>query len=294
MLVAVKAAALWSILLAAAAGPPAPAAPKQGIVAKQWQAQRKPSAGPALSIGTTSLGCLQGAATLPASGPGYEVVRLGRNRRYGHPNLIAYLQRLGAGARQAKLGLVIVGDLSQPRGGPTPSGHRSHQTGLDADIGYAAPAGVRARHLSRRAREQLSPLAVIDLKTHEDDARLDAGGREAAGAGRRGSGGGSDLRQPRGQEDAVRGSRDSDGAVAGAPAPVVGPPRSLPRAAEMPGRQPAVRAAEAPRDNGCGATLAWWFSDHATEARTKKKEAEAAAPEPTLPAACAVLVQTKC
>ena len=67
----------------------------------------------------------------------------------------------------AKLGLVVVGDLSQPRGGPTPSGHRSHQTGLDADIGYAAPPGVRAGHLSRQAREQLSPLAVIDLKTHE-------------------------------------------------------------------------------------------------------------------------------
>ena len=95
---AVKAAALWSILLGAAAGPPAPApSPKQGIVAKRWQAQRTPSAGPALSIGTTSRGCLQGAATLPASGPGYEVVRLGRNRRFGHPNLIAYVQRLGAG-----------------------------------------------------------------------------------------------------------------------------------------------------------------------------------------------------
>jgi penicillin-insensitive murein endopeptidase len=139
MLVAVKAAALWSILLAVVAGPPAP---KPGIVAKQWQAQRKPSAGPALSIGTTSCGCLQGAATLPASGPGYEVLRLGRNRRFGHPTLIAYIRRLAAAAASGKLGLVVVGDLSQPRGGPTPSGHRSHQTGLDADIGYAAPPGV--------------------------------------------------------------------------------------------------------------------------------------------------------
>ena len=96
---------------------------------------------------------MQGAATLPASGPGYEALRLGRNRRYGHPKLIAYIKRLGAAAKKAKLGLVVVGNLSQPRGGPTPSGHRSHQTGLDADIGYVAPAGVRAGHLSaRRAR----------------------------------------------------------------------------------------------------------------------------------------------
>ncbi|HYU16493.1 MAG TPA: penicillin-insensitive murein endopeptidase, partial [Candidatus Acidoferrum sp.] len=31
--------------------------------------------------------------------------------------------------------------LSQPRGGPAPSGHASHQTGLDADIWYVNGAG---------------------------------------------------------------------------------------------------------------------------------------------------------
>ena len=103
-----------------------------------------PTTGPAMSIGSCSLGCLQGAAMLPASGRGYEVIRLQRNRRYGHPELIAFVKRLGKAARKAKAGLVVVGDLSQPRGGPTPTGHRSHQTGLDADICYAAPAGMRA------------------------------------------------------------------------------------------------------------------------------------------------------
>src|SRR4029077_18274662 len=109
------------------AGVPGVEAPARdlGLVAKQWQAQRVPAVGPALSIGTCSCGCLQGAATLPASGPGYEVLHLARNRRFGHPSLVAYIQRLARAASQEKLGLVVVGDLSQPRGGPTPNGHRS-------------------------------------------------------------------------------------------------------------------------------------------------------------------------
>jgi len=294
MLVAVKAAALWSILLAAAAGPPAPAPkPKQGIVAKQWQAQRKPSAGPALSIGTTSRGCLQGAATLPASGPGYEVVRLGRNRRFGHPNLIGYVRRLGAGARRAKLGLVIVGDLSQPRGGPTPSGHRSHQTGLDADIGYAAPAGVRARHLSRRAREKLSPVAVIDLKTRETTpawtpAIVDLLALAASDP----------------VVDRIFVNPAIKKMLCEAPATAKAPWQARLRPwwshhdhfhvrLKCPADSPLCVPQAPPPDDGCGATLAWWFGDDATASRTKKKEAEAAAPEPALPAACAVLTQKK-
>ena len=179
----------------------------------------------------------------PRAGRGYEVVRIGRNRRYGHPNLIAFVQRLGAGARRAKLGLLVVGDLSQPRGGPTPSGHRSHQTGLDADIGYAAPGG-RAGGPSVAARAR----ATVAARRHRpedarDDARLEAGGRPSCWRWppriRRWIGSSS---IPRSRRCCAR-ARDREGAVAGAPAPVVGPPRSLPRAAEMPGRQPAVRAA---------------------------------------------------
>jgi len=290
----VKAAALWSLLLAAEAGPPsAPPAPKQGIVAKQWQAQRKPSAGPALSIGTTSRGCLQGAATLPASGPGYEVVRIGRNRRFGHPNLIAYVRRLGAAVRQKKLGLLVVGDLSQPRGGPTPSGHRSHQTGLDADIGYAAPAGVRAGHLSRRAREQLSPLAVLDLKTHETTSAWTPAVIELLS-----------LAAADPAVDRIFVNPTIKKMLCERPATAKAPWQARLRPwwahhdhfhvrLKCPADSPLCVPQETPRDDGCGPTLAWWFSGDSTTARTKKKEAEAAAPEPALPAACAVLVQTK-
>jgi penicillin-insensitive murein endopeptidase len=289
-------AALLMGSLAASAGaqdaaPPAPEKPRNaGLVAARWQAQRTPSTGPALSIGTCSCGCLQGAATLPVSGRGFETLRLGRNRRYGHPALVAYVQRLGAAAAKAKLGLVVVGDLSQPRGGPTPSGHRSHQTGLDADIGYVAPPGARAP-LARNVREHLSPPAVVDAKTHQKTRAW----------------------TPRIEKLLALAAAD----------PVVdrifvnpgikklmceGPAARAPWQGKLrpwwnhhdhfhvrlacPADSPQCVPQEPPPNDGCGATLAWWFSDDATATRAKKKEAAAAEPEPELPPACAGLVAT--
>jgi penicillin-insensitive murein endopeptidase len=68
-----------------------------------------------------------------------------RNRHFGHPRLIAFIRKLAAAASAKKLGLIGIGDLSQPRGGPAPSGHASHQTGLDVDIWYAV--GGRKRQI---------------------------------------------------------------------------------------------------------------------------------------------------
>jgi penicillin-insensitive murein endopeptidase len=295
----VKTAGLLWTLLAIDGGAPAPAlpmasapalAPKRGVVARQWQAQRIPMAGPALSIGTTSCGCLQGAATLPSSGPGYEALRLGRNRRFGHPALVAYVQRLAAAAERAKLGLIVVGDLSQPRGGPTPSGHRSHQTGLDADIGYVAPPGVRAGHLSARAREQASPRAVVDGKTHEKTNAWTAAIPEL-------------LALAAGDPDVDRIFVDPGikkilcaGPMAKAPwqarlRPWWSHHDHFHVRLKCPADSPLCVAQDPPADDGCGATLAWWFSDDAAAARTKKKEAQAAEPEPDLPPACAAVLQ---
>ena len=291
-----KTAALLSILVAIDAGAPAPAAPepapKRGVVAKQWQAQRLPTPGPALSIGTTSLGCLQGAATLPASGPGYEALRLGRNRRFGHPTLVAYVQRLGAAAKKAKLGLIVVGDLSQPRGGPTPSGHRSHQTGLDADIGYVTPAGVRAGRLSARIREHVSAVAVVDGKTHEKTpAWTEAIPKLLALAA-------GDPSVDRIFVDPGIKKMLCDGPLAKASwqarlRPWWNHHDHFHVRLKCPADSPLCVAQEPPPDDGCGKSLAWWFSDDAAATRTKKKETEAAAPEPALPSACAGVLQPK-
>ena len=90
---------------------------------------------PPQSIDFYSRGCLAGAVALPINGPGWQVMRLSRNRNLGHPLLVAYIERLASDARAIGWPGLLIGDLSQPRGGPMLTGHASHQIGLDADIG---------------------------------------------------------------------------------------------------------------------------------------------------------------
>jgi penicillin-insensitive murein endopeptidase len=109
--------------------PPAAAQP-----AEAWAAVSRPAAGPARVIGSPTLGCLAGAVALPPEGPGWQAVRLSRNRHWGHPATIRFVQEVAAEARRAGLPDLLIGDIAQPRGGPMPWGHASHQTGLDVDI----------------------------------------------------------------------------------------------------------------------------------------------------------------
>ncbi|MGH6976437.1 MAG: penicillin-insensitive murein endopeptidase, partial [Stellaceae bacterium] len=44
-----------------------------------------PTAGPSQVIGRPWNGCLAGAAVLPWDGPGFEVLRPGEHRYFGHP-----------------------------------------------------------------------------------------------------------------------------------------------------------------------------------------------------------------
>jgi penicillin-insensitive murein endopeptidase len=294
----VIASALLITLLAADAGAPDARAPdaavsrnvrNMGVVAKQWRGLLKPAAGPALSIGTCSCGCLQGAATLPVSGRGYETLRLGRNRRYGHPNLVAYIQRVAAAAARAKLGLMVVGDLSQPRGGPTPSGHRSHQTGLDVDLGYVAPPGARAK-MPADVREHLSPPEVVDAKTHEKKSAWKPTIAKLLAIAA------ADPAVDRIFVDPGIKKLMCEGATARAPwqsrlRPWWNHHDHFHVRLKCPPDSPQCVPQEPPPNDGCGASLAWWFSDDATATRTKKREAAAAEPEPTLPTACEALVQ---
>lgn len=106
-----------------------------------WARIRVPASGPAASIGSPAAGCLGGATALPAEGAGFQTLRLERNRFYGHPRTIAFVTGLGAAAAGEGLGTLLIGDLSQPRGGPMAYGHGSHQTGLDVDVWFRlAPA----------------------------------------------------------------------------------------------------------------------------------------------------------
>ena len=102
---------------------------------------------------STPHGCLAGAVALPINGPTWQVMRLSRNRNWGHPKLIAFLERLGDKAKKIGWNGLLVGDMSQPRGGPMLTGHASHQVGLDADIWFTP---MPDRKLSREEREFMS------------------------------------------------------------------------------------------------------------------------------------------
>jgi penicillin-insensitive murein endopeptidase len=117
------------------------AAAAQPTQSNAWSRVDGPSPGPSRAIGFYSHGCLAGGVALPVDGIGYEAIRLQRQRNYGHPDIVDYLQGLGKRAHAAGLARFRVGDVAQARGGPLPYGHASHQTGIDVDIWFALDSG---------------------------------------------------------------------------------------------------------------------------------------------------------
>lgn len=138
-------------VVTAGAGQPAHGAPT-------WSGVAGPSSAPSQAIGGGARGCLAGAVAMPVDGPGFQLMRLSRDRIYGHPRLIAFVKRLATEAQALGWPGLLVGDLAQPRGGPMPSGHRSHQNGLDVDI-WLTPAPPAT--LSREQRETLAATSVV-------------------------------------------------------------------------------------------------------------------------------------
>jgi penicillin-insensitive murein endopeptidase len=118
-----------------------------------------PAPAPARAIGDYTKGCVAGAVQLPGDGPNWQVMRPSRNRAWGHPVLIGFLQRV-ASALPTTAGWpgLLVGDIGQPRGGPMLTGHASHQVGLDADI-WLTP--MPERRLSAVERDNISATDVV-------------------------------------------------------------------------------------------------------------------------------------
>jgi penicillin-insensitive murein endopeptidase len=118
-----------------------------------------PAAMPTRVIGFYAKGCIAGAEALPINGESWQVMRLSRNRNWAHPNLVALLKRVADKAhKDAGWPGILVGDMSQPRGGPMLTGHASHQVGLDADI-WLTP--MPNRQLSRNEREEMSAIMMV-------------------------------------------------------------------------------------------------------------------------------------
>jgi len=123
-------------------------------------AGKKPAA-----IGFYARGCLKGGQRLENDGPYWQAMRLSRNRHWGHPKLISLLKKFAEEANKEDgwPGL-MVGDLSQPRGGPMFTGHRSHQIGLDADIWYLP---MPKNKLTYAERENTSSIALAGYRDTE-------------------------------------------------------------------------------------------------------------------------------
>jgi len=145
-------AALATCLALAAPGVADPLA-KEIFGAERRGSPHKPAV-----FGEYAKGCVAGAVALAETGPTWQAMRLSRNRNWGHPETVAFIERLSAfAATQPGWEGLYVGDMSQPRGGPMLTGHRSHQSGLDVDI-WMRPA--TRLDLSRAERENLSSVSM--------------------------------------------------------------------------------------------------------------------------------------
>lgn len=216
-------------------------------------------------------------------------MRLSRNRNWGHPEALRFIERLSVAAQEAGWPRLLIGDIAQPRGGPMLGGHRSHQTGLDIDIwlqpGTAEPMSV-ARRETYPFRSMVRPdkLGVNGRWTPAHHAILRAAGSDPAVARIF-----VNAAIKREMCDAETGDRawlrkirpwwSHDGHFhvrLNCPEDAAG---CEPQAAIPPG-------------DGCDESLAWWFSEEALNPKPSPKPAKPR-PELTLadlPAQCAAVL----
>ena len=128
-----------------------------------------PAATAPKSYGFYSKGCFSGGVAIATDGPTWQAMRLSRNRRWGHPTMIKLVEKLSRAAVADGWPGLLIGDISQPRGGPMLTGHASHQIGLDADI-WLTP--MPDRKLSASERENMSAVSVIKKGALTVDERI--------------------------------------------------------------------------------------------------------------------------
>jgi penicillin-insensitive murein DD-endopeptidase len=144
--------------------------PKPSPIARElFGAATEPAPLAARAIGSYAKGCLAGGVSLPISGPDWQVMRLSRNRNWGHPNLVKFLERFAVKVPKVGWPGLLVGDMAQARGGPMLTGHTSHQVGLDADI-WLTP--MPKTPLSREEREEMSATNVVAEDKKDVDRKI--------------------------------------------------------------------------------------------------------------------------
>ncbi|MBS1197158.1 MAG: murein endopeptidase [Proteobacteria bacterium] len=249
-----------------------------------WSEIKTPSSGPASAIGSPGNGCLAGAETLPEEGNGYVNIRRHRNRYYGHPELLRLIEDLGKTLGKSDA-LLMIGDLSQPRGGPMSSSHRSHQNGLDVDIWL--PLATSAQAAQQAFPEGNNPPSLVStdgtqivsgwgkaqrllLKTLAEDIRVDRL-----------------FINPAIKRTLCESEKENRNWLHKL-RPWFGHDAHVHVRMKCPTSDKDCEAqAPLPAGNGCGSELAWWFSD---EAKKPSKPTRPPKPPAIPPAACKALL----
>jgi penicillin-insensitive murein endopeptidase len=254
---------------------------------------RRATAAPlqARSIGFYARGCLAGAVAMPINGRTWQVMRLSRNRNWGHPDLISFLEQLSQKAPTVGWRGLLVGDISQARGGPMLTGHASHQVGLDADI-WLTP--MPNRELTRREREEMSATMVVAASRTDVDPDVwtpaHAGIIKAAA---------EDPKVERifvnaAIKKALCRSTDSDRSWLQKVRPMWGHDYHFHIRMRCPPGSPDCKPQDpVPAGDGCGKELDWWFRDAVIKPKPAPKPDPDAKPKPKpqitmagLPPAC--------
>jgi penicillin-insensitive murein endopeptidase len=142
---------------------------KEPLAKDLFGAMKLPAVSKPQSYGFYSKGCFTGGVAIATDGPTWQAMRLSRNRRWGHPAMIKLIEKLSRAAVADGWPGLLLGDISQPRGGPMLSGHASHQIGLDADIWFTPMPDHR---LTAEQRENMSAVSMIKKGSHFVDDSL--------------------------------------------------------------------------------------------------------------------------
>ena len=253
----------------------------------------KPAQLEARSIGFYTRGCLAGGVALPINGKTWQVMRLSRHRNWGHPELVAFMERLADKVpKVSNWPGLLVGDMAQARGGPMLTGHTSHQVGLDADI-WLTP--MPDRKLSREEREFMSATMAVrddrrdvdpDVWTHAHTELIRVAAEDPAV---------ERIFVNAAIKKAICREATGDRSWTTKVRPMYGHDYHFHVSIACPPGENACQEQEpVPPGDGCDASLAWWFSDAVLHPRRNPD----AKPKPPLtlaqlPPACRQVVVEK-
>ncbi len=250
-----------------------------------WSRIQKVSLGQPKAIGGPSNGCIDGAEALPGSGVGFVSIRRHRNRYYGHPETVRFVEDLGRAMDRRNGHFIMVGDLSQPRGGRMNSAHVSHQNGLDVDVWLAlADSPAQAIRSTPEERDPPSMLTRKKLALNDrfgpDQLFLIRAAAENPAVDRILVNPGIKRALCKQENDArwLRKLRPWWGHDAHMHVRLKCPPGSPQCKQQVP----------VPMGSGCGSELAWWFSLEARTPSSSSSSKPRARPQP--PAQCQVLL----